>query len=128
MAASTLIDTDILMDVLRGHVPALHYLRSLPDPFALSAASVGEVAEGLRDGRERAAFLSLLNAVTVVPVDAAIATRAGFLRRDFGESHGVTLADGLIAATAERLNLQLATLHPRHYPSLKRVTTPYRKT
>ena len=43
MTGSTLIDTDLLYDCLRGFVPARQYLRALPDPFSVSAISLVEL-------------------------------------------------------------------------------------
>lgn len=127
MAVGTLIDTDILSDVLRGYVPALQYLRGMPEPCSLSAVSVAEVYQHVRDGHERGALAALLGVVEILPVDVHIAERAGVLRRSYADSHQVTLPDAIVAASAERYGLQLATLHPRHFPTVKRVTTPYRK-
>ena len=127
MAYGTLIDTDILTDVLRGYVPAAHYLRGSPEPFSISAISIAELFQHIKDGRERGALSGLLSVVEVIPIDSTIAERAGVIRRDYGDSHGVTMNDAFIAATADRHNLMLATLHPRHYPTIKRVTTPYRR-
>jgi predicted nucleic acid-binding protein len=127
MAVGTLIDTDIMTDVLRGYVPAAHYLRGSPEPFSISAISVAELFQHVKDGGERGALAGLLSVIDIIPIDAAIAERAGVLRRDYGESHRVTTGDAIIAATAERFSLMLATLHPRHFPSVKRITTPYRK-
>lgn len=127
MAVGTLIDTDILTDVLRGYVPAIQYLRGMPEPCSISAVSVAELYQHIKDGQERGALASLLGVVDVLPVDANLAERAGVLRRSYAESHQVTLPDAIVAASAERYGLQLATLHPRHFPSVKRITTPYRK-
>ena len=127
MTGSTLIDTDLLFDCLRGFVPARQYLRALPDPFAVSAISLVEVHRLARDGAERSALAALFAAVEILPVDAAIAERAGQLCRNYAESHGVTLSDALVAATAERHTRQLATLQPARYPTLRRITTPYRR-
>jgi len=127
MAVGTLIDSDIVMDVLRGYVPAVQYLRGMPEPFSISAISVAELFQMIRDGNERGALATLLGVVQVLPVDASIAERAGVIRRDHASSRMVSMADALVAATAERYNIQLATLRPRHFPTIKRVTTPYRK-
>lgn len=127
MITGTLIDTDILHDCLRGYVPAMHYLRGMPEPFVVSVVSVAELYHHVKDGAERSALASLLSTIEILPIDGAIAERAGILRRDHNDSQHVSFGDALIAATAERHHLQLATLHPRHFPSVKRITSPYRK-
>lgn len=127
MAVGTLIDSDILTDVLRGYVPAVQYLRGMPEPFSVSAISIAELFQVVRDAAERGSIATLLGVVQVLPVDALIAERAGAIRRQHAGSRLVSMADAIVAATAERYNIQLATLHPRHFPSVKRITTPYRK-
>jgi hypothetical protein len=63
----------------------------------------------------------------VVPVDVEIAKAGGLYKQSFGESHGVGLADAILAATAEAENAQLKTLNATHYPMLKGLTPAYRK-
>jgi predicted nucleic acid-binding protein len=43
-----------------------------------------------------------------------IAKTAGLYRRDYGKSHGVGLADAIIAATCESENAVLKTLNVKH--------------
>ena len=49
-------------------------------------------------------------------------------RREYGKSHGVGLADALIAATAEVVGAQLVTLNKKHFPMLDDVYVPYTKS
>ena len=121
-----LVDTDILVDYLRGVEEAVRYLENTAADFKLSVVNVAEIHAGVRD-QERTAVDSLLECFEIIPLDRAIAVRGGLLRRDFGKSHGVGLADALIAATVEKFGYQLATLNQKHYPMLDAVTTPYRK-
>jgi predicted nucleic acid-binding protein len=60
-------------------------------------------------------------------VDAAIAVRGGLFRRDYAKSHGVGIADALIAATAEVAGATLVTLNRKHFPMLASVVVPYQK-
>jgi predicted nucleic acid-binding protein len=48
-------------------------------------------------------------------------------RRDYGKSHGVGLADALIAATAELNQATLVTLNQKHFPMIIDIMVPYQK-
>jgi len=43
------------------------------------------------------------------------------------KSHGVGLADAILAATAEVENAELKTLNTKHYPMLKGLRPAYKK-
>lgn len=63
----------------------------------------------------------------LVPIDCEIAKAGGLYKRDFGRSHGVGLADALLAATADRENAELKTLDVKHYPMIRNLKPAYRK-
>lgn len=124
-----LLDTDVLIDFLRGKPEARDFLAGLPRDVAVSAVTVAELHVGVREGDERLALDTLLGTFRILPLDEEAARRGGLLRRDFGKSHGVGLNDALIAATALRHALPLATLNAKHYPMLEggQLIQPYRK-
>lgn len=124
-----LVDSDVLIDFLRGQPDARDFVLSLPRTAAISAITVAELHVGVREGKERATLQGMLDSFRILPPDAEIARRGGLWRRDFGRSHGVGLNDALIAATAETHQLSLATLNLKHYPMLdsKRAFAPYLK-
>jgi hypothetical protein len=128
-AVIVLVDTDVLIDFLRGLPEARDFVRDLPCDAAISAITVAELHVGVRDGVERTALQGMLETFRILPLDAEIAVRGGLLRRDFGRSHGVGLNDGLIAATAEVHGLRLASLNLKHYPMLaaELVFAPYQR-
>ena len=64
-------------------------------------------------------------AFEVVPVDERLARSGGQLRREYHESHGVGLADALIAASAAEREAGLVTFNRRHYPMVDDLTIPY---
>ena len=68
-----------------------------------------------------------VSAFQMVPVDDVIAAAGGLIRRDYGKSHGVGLADAIIAATAEVRKANLVTLNRKHFPMLANVIVPYQK-
>jgi predicted nucleic acid-binding protein len=51
--------------------------------------------------------------------------RAGALGRRYRQSHGLAVADLVIAATAIELDAQLATANTRHFPMFRGLTPPY---
>ncbi len=121
-----LIDTDVLVDYLRGREEAAVWLENLSEPVYISAMSVAELCSGARPGREHQKLQQFIGAFEVVPVSAEVAQRGGLFRRDYGPSHGTGLGDALIAATAEVVGAQLVSLNERHFPMVK-VEVPYRK-
>ena len=118
------LDTTVLIDVLRGHRPALDYLRSLDEPPGCSEVTRVEVMRGLRH-RERDAAEGLMRAMRWSAVDEQIARRAGRLGRTWRRSHALATADLIIAATAQELGGELATSSTRHFPMFPGLAPPY---
>lgn len=64
---------------------------------------------------------------SIVPLNSEIAKIGGLYRRDFGKSHGVGLADAILAATAKVEQADLKTLNVKHYPMFKALKPAYEK-
>jgi len=123
-----LIDSDVLIDYLRGYPAAVNYLEGLTERQIVSAMTVAELYTGIREGNERQALEELLETFEIIPVNEKTAVTAGLFRRTFLKSHGVGIADAVIAATAEAEDAALVTLNKKHFPMLSRVIVPYRKS
>ncbi len=124
-----IVDTDVLIDCLRGRPEAAAFIKQLTaeDELAISVISVAELEAGIRGG-EREALDAFLGLMQRHPVSEAIARTAGAYARQYAKSHGVLLPDALIAATAHHHGGGLATLNRKHYPmSDVEVVTPYRR-
>ena len=124
---SLLLDTDLLIDFLRGHRQAVAFLEEETRPMGVSVLTMAELHAGVRDGEEREQLTELLSIFNQIPVDPETAADGGLLRRDFGPSHGTGLIDAILAATALKYGLRLVTLNDKHYPMLPDVVVPYRK-
>lgn len=118
------LDTTVLIDVLRGHRPARDYLRSADVIPACSEITRVELLRGLRS-RETDAVEQLMHTLRWIPVDERIARRAGALGRTWRRSHALAAADLVIAATAQELSADLATSNVRHFPMFKALSPPY---
>ena len=122
---SVVFDTSILIDVLRGDSAALGYVRGVTDVPTCSEVTRIEVARGLRSG-ERASAEQLFRTLHWVPLDEPIARRAGELGRRWDRHRpGISLADLVIAATAEQIDGELATANVRHFPMFEDLQPPY---
>ena len=122
-----LVDTDILIDYLRGHAGAVSFLEKHIDEVFISAVSVAELFQGVREGGERTRLSRMISAFVVLPLTEEIAETAGLYRRDFKASTGCGLADCMIAATASAHRFPLATLNCKHFKMLQGVVSPYPK-
>ena len=125
-----LIDTDVLIDYLRGYPDAHSLFALLPDDCAISTVTVAELHAGVREGVERQALVTLLDTFELIDMSAAIAIQGGLLRRDWGKAHGAGLNDALIAATALVTGRVLLTLNAKHFPMMgtDQLVVPYLKS
>jgi len=124
---SYLVDTDILIDYLRGHASGITAIEQHHRDLYLSVINVAELYQGTRHEKERQKLASTLAAFTILPITSEIAVLGGMFSAKYRASHGARLADCLIAATAHLHDLTLQTLNAKHYPMLKRVEVPYKK-
>ena len=116
---SILLDTTVLIDVLRGRrrtVERLTALRQHGDVPYTTPISVEEIHRGLR-ATERGAATRLFDGLRIASIGRPEGVRAGDWRRDHA-SAGMTLAqaDCLIAAAAVTLGVPLATGNPKDFP------------
>ena len=125
MAGSILLDTDVLVDFFRGHIKAMAFVNAHSAQIILSSIVVAELYAGVKGDAEQAALENFVSLFRVVPVSTEIAKAGGLYKRDYGESHGVGLADAILAATAEAENAELKTLNTKHYPMLKSLRPAY---
>ena len=123
---SVLLDTSVVIDVLRGLPAAIHYTTSLEEVPTCSEITRVELLRGLRSA-ERNSTERLFRSLRWAGVDEAIARRAGEMGRTNRRSQlGVRTSDLIIAATAEGLGLRVATLNVKHFPMVSGLRAPYR--
>ncbi len=124
---SALVDTSVLIDVLRGEVAAAEVLRNarMAGPLHASEVTRLEVLAGMRPPEE-AATRALLAALTWHPLDDRVAEVAGDLgRRWLVSNRGIDSGDLAIAATAVLLDAALLTRNIKHFPMFSGLSAPY---
>jgi predicted nucleic acid-binding protein len=121
-----LVDTDVFIDFFRNYPPAVQYIKANRSRICLSPIVIAEIYSGVLKSEEEA-IQQFISVFPVEPVSGEIAVRGGYLKRHYGPSHGISLADALIAATAIEKGFGLATLNVKHFPMLDNLEPAYTK-
>lgn len=124
----TLFDTNILIDHLKGKKEATLVLQNCINNKILLACSVItriELLSGMRTGEESKLEYFLASFEKIAVTDK-IAGSAGKYMNKYRKSHGINMADAIIAASAKHSDSKLYTLNIKHYPmSDIEVVKPY---
>jgi tRNA(fMet)-specific endonuclease VapC len=110
-----LLDTDILVDLLRRHPPAVSWFAGLTEWPAVPGLAVMEIIQGCRTKAEVRAVQKLVQPLTLVWPTEADCERARADFTTFYPSHGLGLLDALIAACAIGRGASLLTFNSKHY-------------
>jgi predicted nucleic acid-binding protein len=128
-STSVVLDSDVLIDHLRGYRVALDLTDSLlldGAEVCFSVISEAEIWSNVRPGEEDR-IAALFGALLRPELDGEMVRKAGEYRARDLPSHGLTLPDALIAATAFVQRAALFTRNVQHYPMADvQVEAPYR--
>ena len=125
----TLVDTDIMIDVLREFAPALVWFYNLDDEIALPGFVVMELIQGSTNKTEQVKVTSVIRRSKVVWPSSEASDKALHSYAQFHLSHQLGLLDSLIAQTAIEQRLPLHMFNTKHYRgvSLLKTIQPFRK-
>jgi len=127
MIGSFLLDTDILVDFFRGYGKAVIFVNVNSSRIILSSIVIAELYAGVKGESELTVLENFVSLFRILPVTSEIAKTGGLYKRDYGKSHGVGLADAIIAATCDAENVELKTLNIKHYPMINGLKPAYKK-
>lgn len=123
-----LLDTDVAVDILRNHPPAVAWLQGLGAVLlGLPGLVVMELLQGCRNKAEQQQVEQFCQSYTVFWPTEPDCQRALTDFAAFHLSHSLGLLDALIAHTAVGLNEPLATFNVKHYGTIASLQTiqPY---
>ncbi|NEQ30071.1 MAG: type II toxin-antitoxin system VapC family toxin [Leptolyngbya sp. SIO4C5] len=112
-----LVDTDILIDIANRDETAINRLKaeSQQGPLAISSITVMELIVGCRNKQEQNQLEDFLAQFQVIALDGKVSTQAIALLKNYCLSHGLLIADALIAATAIANNIALLSKNQRDF-------------
>jgi predicted nucleic acid-binding protein len=123
-----LLDSDVMIDILRQSSPALTWLDMLGDEeIVLPGFVVMELIQGCGNKTEQAMLKKTLALYTVVWPKAEVCDEALTVFSRFYLSHRIGIIDALIGQLAVSLDLPIQTFNQKHYaviPNIK-LAQPY---
>ncbi len=125
-----LLDTDVMVDVLRGHEPAKQWLNACgEEQLGMPGLVAMELLQGCRNGKEQQTLEKRMSAFVLYWPNDLDCERALTDLAKYRLSHNIGLMDCLIAETAIGLGATLASFNTRHYATLKALQTqqPYQR-
>ena len=125
-----LLDTDVMVDVLRGFDPAIEWLGDLRDQeIGVPGLVAMELIQGCQNAREQKQLERTLADYQLYWPDSNDCDRALKSFSNHYLSDNIGLLDALIAETAIGLNADFATFNVKHYRVIKGLPSiqPYKR-
>lgn len=111
-------DSDVLIDALRGHSPGVERiaLELTTGMLATTSVTAFELLSGARTEEALARVRTLLDALTILPLDESASDRAADVRRSLeGAGSPIGMADYLIAGICLTRSALLLTRNRAHF-------------
>jgi predicted nucleic acid-binding protein len=125
-----LLDSDVMIDLLRRYSPAIDWLDSLgEEEIMLPGFVVMELLQGCKNKTEQAKVEQFLTGFQIVWPSPETCETALHVFSRHRLSFGVGLLDSLIGQTAVALNTPLYTFNRKHYAAIPNLLLiePYSK-
>lgn len=125
-----LVDTDVMVDVMRRHAPAVAWLDSLgTETIGIPGLVAMELLQGCRNREEQQRVENVLRPYTLYWASWVDCARAFDDFAAYHLSHTLGILDALIAETAVGLGVELATFNTKHYSVVSALQTiqPYER-
>jgi len=125
-----LLDTDVLIEILRGTPEAAAWLSAHSDQtIGIPVVVRMEILQGARNKREQQALIRELRRFQVIHLEHGDSERALAWFEAFYLSHSLGIMDCLIASVAVRLGKPLYTFNLKHYRPIRELNAqmPYHR-
>lgn len=109
------LDTDLLIDIQRGHTPALEWFGALDELPSVPGFVVMELVQDAQNMQRVRQTMKLVTPLVIVWPSTPDCERALSDFVPYHASHKLGLLDALIAACATGLSATLCTFNVKHY-------------
>ena len=109
------LDTNILIEILKGNKTVIGKLESLKTTFCISSISVMELYYGALNKAELFSLKKFIALFEVIELNENISSISTELIFEYAKSHNLAIPDSLIAATTINHKLKLYTLNLKDF-------------
>jgi len=120
MENNFLLDTNILIDALRGYKPAVSFVESFSEIY-VSVITVSELIYGCRNKTELNKIVKLVSYYNIIHIDENISETALTLYEEHFLEKNLVFDDALIGATAIFKDLTLVTRNIKHFSNIEKL-------
>ena len=110
-----LLDTNILIEILKDNPQTQQQIAELPAPFAISSITAMELLYGARNKQETQKLGQFMQLFQQVHINESISETALQLITQYAKSHTLDIPDALIAATVLENNARLFTYNLKDF-------------
>jgi len=116
-----LLDTNILIEILKGHQKTIKKVESFHSTLAISSISVMELYYGAINKAELNKLEKFVSLFYRVQLDENISIQATKLVKIYAKSHSLDIPDSLIASTALVHKTKLFTYNLKDFKYIKNI-------
>lgn len=123
-----LLDTDVMVDILRGYEPAKQWLEAAQNQIlGIPGLVAMELLQGCENSRKQKRLEKKLSGYLLHWTEPSQCEQALRVFSAYHLSHQLGLLDALIAETAIGIGAELATFNTKHYQAIRELKTlqPY---
>ncbi len=117
----TLLDSNILIDILKGREQTIKAVESFSGRLAISSISAMELYYGARNKTESKKLEKFLALFDVLHIDEEISKLAVKLVNRYAQSHTLDIPDALIASTAIGHHCPLFTYNVKDFKFIEKL-------
>jgi len=117
-----LLDTNILIEILKDNSQTQKKIASLQAPFSISFITAMELIYGARNKQEVQRLQQFIQLFDQINLNESISNKALQLITDYAKSHMLDIPDALIAASAIEYHASLFTYNRKDFRFIPQLT------
>jgi len=110
-----LLDTNILIEILKGNDKAIKKIEALEAKLSISSITVMELYYGALNKTELVKLEKFVSLFNIIELNENISRQATKLVKNYAKSYALDIPDSLIASTALTLNAKLVTYNAKDF-------------
>ena len=116
-----LLDTNVLIEILKGNQKTIDKVQSFTETLAISAITVMELYYGALNKAELNKLEKFVSLFQIIQLSEVISTQATKLVKNYAKSHNLDIPDSLIASSVLVNNCKLFTYNLKDFKYIKNI-------